>query len=185
VSPSQLLFGNAIQLDKRLYLPVTALNVGERQLSDWADKQLREQSDLLEKARKRQIIVDEQNLAKRKRENDGPEWTRGEFPIGSLVLATYPDSGMGKRPPNKLMTPKRGPFEIIEKLRDEYKVRDLATGKSHKFSVHLLSPYYHNPNIHNPFEAAMVDKQLFEVAEILQHKGNPRHKSSLKFQVVW
>jgi len=57
VSPSQLLFGNAIQLDKRLYLPVTALNVGERQLSDWADKQLREQSDLLEKARKRQIIA--------------------------------------------------------------------------------------------------------------------------------
>jgi hypothetical protein len=38
-----------------------------------------------------------------------------DFKIGSLVLTTYPHSGMGRRPPQKLIPFRKGPFEVIAK----------------------------------------------------------------------
>ena len=58
VSPARLLFGNAIHLDKEVYQPVTALNITDTQLADWADKQLTTQAKLLESAKSRQHLKD-------------------------------------------------------------------------------------------------------------------------------
>ena len=38
-----------------------------------------------------------------------------DFKIGSLILTTYPDSGMGRRPPHKLIPFRKGPFQVIAK----------------------------------------------------------------------
>ena len=189
VAPYRLLFGKAIDLDRNMYLPISALNIEERHLSDWADQSLRMQTDLLEKAKKRQISIDEAHLTKRTK-NDaevGPEWARGEFAVGSMVLADYPDTGMGKKPPHKLMMPKRGPFEVISNDRDKriYTVRDLASGELLDLNVHFLRPYYYHPELHNPREVALVDKQYFDVETILASRGKPTRKKSLYFQVKW
>jgi hypothetical protein len=110
VSPAQLLLGNAISLDKEVFLPVSALNVTERQLSDWADKRLRQQNDLIKAAQARQRALDESNILKRSSADKKRKLTEDDLEIGSYVLAAYPDSGMGHRPPNKLMMPNRGPY---------------------------------------------------------------------------
>ena len=60
-----------------------------------------------------QMRTDEINSRKRKSDEK-----LTEFQPGSYVLVSYPDSGMGPRAPNKLLTPLQGPFLVLEKERD-------------------------------------------------------------------
>ena len=103
VSPAQLLLGNEISLDKEVFLPISALNVTERQLSEWADQRLRQQSDIIKVAQAKQRALDEEHILKRAlSESKKRKLTEDDLEIGSYILAAYPDSGMGHRPPNTL-----------------------------------------------------------------------------------
>ena len=62
VSPAQLLFGNAIQLDKGILLPYKDEETKENLLSEWTSKMMSLQSKALIIARETQMKKDEQHM---------------------------------------------------------------------------------------------------------------------------
>ena len=61
--PAQLLFGNAINLDRGIFLPQTAINDNRRALSDWAASMLSAQDFFIKAAEKAQRRKDEAHMA--------------------------------------------------------------------------------------------------------------------------
>ena len=62
-----------------------------------------------------------------------------DFPIGTFVLVSYPQTGMGRRPPTKLHPRLRGSYQVVNRRKDKYTVRNLLTSTMedfHSTSVH-------------------------------------------------
>ena len=96
-SPAQLVFGNAVDLDRGIFLPQLPRDgeAREVELSAWSARMLKAQARVLELARVNQLRKDEAHLALY------DDRTPTAFPIGAYVLVDYFDGAMGKRPPTK------------------------------------------------------------------------------------
>ena len=101
--PAELLFGNAINLDRGVLLPPSLITDHRKSLSAWADEMLTKQQELLTKARKEQRRRDETHIAE-------ADPRRTTYEVGEYVLVEYQPSSMVKgRPPNKFLPKLRGP----------------------------------------------------------------------------
>ena len=104
--PSDLLFGTAINLDRNVLTPNRVTTCTHSTLSPYVQQLIKVQKHSLEVAAMIQRDIDAAHVARR-----GAK-TVTEFSVGSYVLVAYPDKGLGKRPPNKLMTQWRGPMMV-------------------------------------------------------------------------
>ena len=177
VSPAQLLFGNAITLNRSILvdLPVHV----RHDLSEWANNMVKAQYLIIDKAVAYQKQIDQKHRAKRQREEPT------EFPDGSLVLVEYHKKGFKKGPPNKLLTNLKGPYQVVEHDQNTYMLRDLGTEKIVSHHVTDIHPFEYDPEHTDPVEVALADKDLFVVDAIVAHIGNPRRKSEMTFTVKW
>ena len=209
-APATLLLGNASSLDSAVFIP-TELRSTDMPLSEWATMRLDQQRLLMERAKSTQQERDATNLQKRaakrkhstevedstersnqasgnpRRVNINPTNTiTDDFAVGTYVLVDYPDNSLGRgRPPHKLMMPLRGPFEVVAKHRGSYSLRDLASGVVSSYNSHLLRPYHHDPEVDDPRETALKEKQMYLVEAIREHRGNIRKVTTLEFLVKW
>jgi len=138
-TPHQLLFGNAINITPEVYLPISALNITDRQLSKWASDRLQAQYDIIETARELQQARDRQHVKERQEQMQSASLT--VFPPGTWVKVAYPRSMAGQRCPDKLEHDWRGPYKVTRKLRGEYEVLETSTNDLLTFSEHLIQPY--------------------------------------------
>ena len=106
VSPSQLLFGNAINLDRGIFLPTNMYDNKDIELSKWAADMLKQQSALIHVAQKTQQEKDRHHML-----NADPR--RTQFPINSYVLIQYPATGFKKGAPSKLLPNLKGPMRVV------------------------------------------------------------------------
>ena len=109
------------------------------------------------------------------------------FAIDSYVLVDYPNNSLNLRgAPTKLHTLKKGPFRVISHTGDSHRLLNLALNTEEP-AVHVsrLSPFHYDHTRTIPSNIANRDYQLFEVAEILHHKGDPKRKSMMTFLVHW
>ena len=111
-APAELLFGNAITLDRGIFLPTTVLTDMNVSLSVWASNMLKEQDKLMKKAERIQREKDVAHM-----NNADPR--RTEFPVGSYVLVEYHSSILRKGPDNKFNTFLRGPVVARKKTKEE------------------------------------------------------------------
>ena len=182
VAPAQLLFGNALQLDRGIFLPNDKLEdkeSSEPTITQWIDKMLSKQNELIRLASHLQMEHDEQNKEKR----SSKEYT--EFEPNSFVLVAYPITRMGQRAPNKTMTPYKGPMRVIKSDGSKYIVQNLVTMEHETVHVSLMKKFHYDPRFTDPFEVAMRDSQEFLVEEILAHRGTFNDKRNLTFKVRW
>jgi hypothetical protein len=186
-SPAELLFGNAVTLDRNLYhnLPSSMDNSSKRistNMKTWVDKMLSAQKTLIDIARDLQSKKDAHHLASKEGdEKDDPT----EFEIDSFVLARYPETAMGKRPPTKLHTSWRGPYRVVNRQGSAYALQDMHTLKTFNVHVSLLKKYFSGSKKTDAQATALADKQFFIVEKVLSHHGDTRYKSLLTFQVKW
>ena len=185
VSPSQLLFGNAIQLDPCILEP-RVTNTSTDKLSKWAATMLQAQDTLILIARKLQKKRDDEYLDKAT-EAQLSRPHHQHFGIGTYVLIEYKSSKYWKGPPNKLMTNKRGPLKIIAINKDVVTLENLVTRRDEKHHITNLTPFIFNPLAINPLDVARKDyHSTFIIEKILEHKGGPRlTKSKWDFKVRW
>jgi hypothetical protein len=101
------------------------------------------------------------------------------------VLAEYPNTGLGKKPPHKLAPTLQGPLEVIGHDGATYHLRDLATMKLIDKHVTQLRPFYYDPDIVDPGQVAQIDKQMWTVERIVAHSGRRDKRKSLLFKVRW
>jgi chromodomain-containing protein len=108
-----------------------------------------------------------------------------EFSPGDFVLVSYPS-----RPPSKLTPMWRGPMLILEKNNNTYLCQDLLTHTSLEFDVSRLVlwnekalPFSERERLR--IEAALRDREEYVVETIMDHKGSPSKRSTMKFRVRW
>jgi hypothetical protein len=180
VSPAQLLFGNAVHLDRNL---VSAAHVAPSEenshtYQQWTDKMLATQSKLIDIAVKLQKKKDSEHM---RSFNGIPT----EFPINSYVLIQYPKTVFGHKPPTKLHANWQGPYRVVNFVGSVYTVQDLVKFKNQDVHISLLKAYNFDPEHTDPAKVALTDKQHFLVEAIRKHTGNDSNKSTLQFEVKW
>jgi hypothetical protein len=208
VTPAQLLFGNAINLNRGFFAPlvtsteanpitrappttnrgvrnISSLNTGERSIGDYAAKMLKMQSDLIEVAQRTQRHQNAWHIAK---DSNG----RTEFAINSYVLVAYP-RGMGdqRRPPSKLNTPWRGPLRVIRSHEEgrRYVLLNLVTNKEEIHHVSSLRAFIFDPMRIDPKDVAMSDQLEYWVDSVIAHRGDTRRvtnpENPFELQIHW
>ena len=191
VSPTQLLFGNAIDMDRiilkdeqsKVHLD-RVQELKDIRYREWADKMLLKQQELMEVAMRTQSETDTFHIEHTRNSNQDIT----EFPINSYVLQNYETDS--RRPPHKLGTVLRGPHKIVGRHRrpdgpDVYTVQNLANSKLEDFKVTDLRPFRYDPQRINPNEIATKDKELYLVEAIHEHKGTPAKRTLMTFFVKW
>ena len=182
VSPAQLLFGNAIDLDRGLFTPLET-HMFESDIptaiSAWAVEMIKMQSDLLLQAKETQEKRDAKNIKNRTPLNIT------EFPIHSYVLIGYPKTSHHSGPPSKFHTNLKGPYQVVEKSGTRYTVRNLVTNKLEDFHITLLREFLFDPEYVDPVKIAMCDEQFYEIEKVLAHTGQFNKKDTLFFKVKW
>ena len=180
VSPAQLLFGNAIQLDRGIFLPQLPVSGVETEvaLSDWADRMLSAQRVLLDTAQRLQRQRDMLHME----QFDGVP-TR--FDIGSYVLVSYNPQNMNGRPPTKFHPRLKGPYLVANFQGDKYTLRNLVTDELEDFHVTRLREFRYDDRFVDPRDIALRDVEEYYVERILAHSGNPTKLKTLQFHVKW
>jgi len=111
VSPAQIIFGNAIDLDRN-FVPIHVLNQPEERVEEsyknYMNNLIKNQLQVIQAAQDHLFDNDQKRLDRQRK--DG---AITEFPIGSIVLAQYPDKGLGARAPTKFNPKWEGPFRVV------------------------------------------------------------------------
>lgn len=177
VSPAQLLFGNAITLDRGIFLPQSELNSTDTiNLSEWVNKMYDMQAKLLSLAREKQEKTNVYHIA----ENDIDESEVTVYPVNSYVLVDYFD-----RPPSKLHTQHKGPLRVVSFKDATYTLQDLVTGKLQKVHISKLRPFHFDADHTDPRKVAVADQQESDVEQILAHTRLQGNKKDMEFLVKW
>ena len=174
VSPAQIIFGNAINLDRGIFLPHDNLSNKEITLTNWTASMLKAQRDIIAAAQEIQFLRNENHL-----ESDNVEPTK--FDINSYVLINYPD-----KPPSKIHTNYKGPFRVVNFNGNIYTLQNLVTGQNEDHHITKLQPFRFDPLRTDPILVANKDQQLVAIDAILDMRGNPHgSRKDLYFKVRW
>jgi hypothetical protein len=174
LSPAQLLFGNAITLDRGIFLDQKKSSDEKIPLSVWAENMLKKQAQLIEIAQSSQEATDNYHIVKASEKLI-------EFPINSYVLVKYRES-----PPTKFHSNWGGPMRVVGNKKSTYTLQDLVTLKTHDFHVTQtqLKAFNYDQMEVNPVDIARAEAQQRVVEAILEHSGGPKRKS-YQFLVKW
>jgi hypothetical protein len=175
VSPSQIMFGNAVDLDRGLFVPMRTDEEKTMTLSTHMDKMLSAQAKFLKIAFHTQQKKDSHHMA--------IQGAVTEFPINSYVLRQYENKDHA--PPSKFHSKWKGPMRVVSSVGSRYTVQNLVTNELEDFHVLNLKPFEYDPTRTDPRLVANTDAKVSDVEAILEHRGNIKRKSDLKFKVRW
>jgi hypothetical protein len=170
-SPSQILFGNKLDLNRGILTP--HLSVGTNSRSDYVNDLIAIQDKVLESA-----IYNLHKANDKHAESDTNTVT--VFPIGSYVLSRYSD-----RPPTRLHTKWHGPYCVKSFEGSEYVIANLITHKERSTHVKNLKIFHYDPAIGVPADTARRDYMEYFVEKVLAHSGDKKKPTSMSFHVKW
>ena len=176
VSPAQILFGNAITLDRGIFLPHTMTDMQPQMpLSEWTSKMLQSQEELIRIAYETQINKDRSHMT------SAVTGEKTIFLPNTYVLVKYEN-----RPPTKLHTNWKGPMRVVNSVGSKYTVHNMITDELENHHVSQLKQFEYDPEMTDPRLVANKDQQLFDVDSILEMRGDPyKSKKQLFFLVRW
>jgi transposase InsO family protein len=175
VSSSQLLFGNAINLDRGLFLPPLERPNQTEPLSNHMSQMLQFQDEVMTKARDIFQKTDELHMA------SFPNMKPTEFAHGSYVLVKYRTGA----PPSRAHTFWRGPLKVINNDKSEYVLFDLIQNKTKSYHVSDMKTFNFDPLQTDPIDIARRDYLEFFVEKVLDMTGDPKRVTTLKFLIKW
>lgn len=181
-SPTQMIYGNAINTDQGIYLEFTKEEQEEMDLSEYTKEMLEKQALLVERARVLLVAHDVGHMV------EAPPAPITEFAIGDYVLLSYPPGALS-RPPTKLDTRWRGPYVVRAKDESLYTVRDLNSHKDSRVHVNRLKAFHYDATRDLPAVIALKDDH-FMVEAVLDcrcHRGTFRRSplSERELLVQW
>jgi hypothetical protein len=180
-SPAEIVFGNAVILDRGLLVNHTELNDNQIKLSHWASNMLAMQKKLMDKAETLQRQKDYAHIERFPLE-------RTTFQVGAWVLVEYHSNILRKGPPSKMLTQLRGPMKVVSKKEDDYTLWNCIHDKQEHVHVSLIRPFIYDANYVDPKDIARRDVlSSFVVESILDHtpKSTRTLKSKMEFKVRW
>ena len=171
IKPSQIMFGNIIDLDENiLTIPSTLEAITD--LPSAVQSMMDVQESLISTATSLRNEADQRRLSLHVTPDP-------DLPAGSYVLIQY-----AGQPPSRLHTPWFGPMKVISNHLSEYVLLDLITKKEKNIHVKRIKQFHFSPTA-DPLDIARRDYLEFFVEEILSHRGNVKKVSTLQFFVKW
>jgi hypothetical protein len=175
LSSSQILFGNALNLDRGIFTPPSEISRNTVPLSDYMIKLLAIQDNIMTIARNNIIFTDSMHLGT----YPAP---RTDHAPGSFVLVKYREGA----PPSRLHTLLKGPLRVIKGSNSIFTLLDLVTNKEKDYHVSDLKPFRFDPLNTNPLDVARKDYLEFFIEAILKHSGSRQSKkSTIRFYIKW
>ena len=173
VSPAQLLFGNALDLDRGILLPADEHNLPKESLTFSTAKMLHIQDNLTRIARQLLIQSDAEH-------NASVSEVLTQFEVGSYVLAAPRST-----PATRMHTHWTGPYKVLAVQKGQYKLLDLITNKHKMYHVTQLKQFYYDKDKVNPVDIARRDHLEYFIDSILAFEGDIKRVSTLRFHVKW
>ena len=99
------------------------------------------------------------------------------YPINSYVLYTHPN---GRSINYALYI-----YQVMNRLNDIYSIQNLVSGKVIDTHVNQLRPFNYDPERTRPVDIARQTAQEFLIGDILAHRGDRNHRSTMEFLVRW
>jgi transposase InsO family protein len=197
-SPARLIFGDAITLDRNIFLTPeqltitansniattsevdsTAVEIDPAKIATWTAERRAMQREILDITKDIQQKIDIEHV-----ESINPA-TLTRFENESFVLVMYPRSTIAdSRPPTKLHSFWRGPLKIISSIGNEYQLLDMVNNTIEKHHVTSLKQFFFSATT-SPREIALTDEQQWDIERIVGHHGDLQKKSTLEFLVKW
>ena len=188
VPPSQIIYGNAIDLDRRILHEPQVQEKEGQPYSQYVLDLLNVQAEIIARAQAIQEIVTKKHVAKKLLTLDD---TNPPFKPNEFVLWEYSESGLiGDSRPNRLSPHYRGPYRVTQSKDSRIQIQNLITKELHEVLVTQLKPFHYNPNIINPTKVALQAQQEFLPAKIIAIRGNRNKKqkylrTGLEVHVKW
>jgi hypothetical protein len=182
VSPSQLLYGDMITLDRGLFKSYKLKS--KKPVHKYLNDLLEVQRKLINASQIYLAKNKDKKVAKDKIKNKNKKPT--SYKVGDYVLVSFPDNKL----PNKLDTKWYGPMKVVKTNRSQYYLTDLVTGSTIDRHSSFLKPYIHNDKNISPFEIAMKDKLEYIVDKIISHRlvsdiAGINNKTNYEFKIRW
>ena len=175
LSASQILFGDALDLNRGIFISPSEVIEGTQPLTAYMSKLYSIQNSLIKIAKDNLISADADHMG-------GYPAERTDFAPGSFVLVQY-RTGL---PPTRLHTIWKGPLRVLSGVKSTFILLDLITNKEKSYHVSDMKPFIFDPLISDPTNKARKDYLEFFVEKILQHEGGNRSKKTqLSFLVKW
>jgi hypothetical protein len=184
VTPAELLFGNAVHLDRGIFLDYTPGDLSKDiKLSAWTADMLLAQSTVIDIARQNLRARDEVHMR-----------TASEnatvYPVGSYVLVEHPENIIRRGPKSKLLPTLKGPLRVVNITNNgnSYSLQNLVTNKAKDYMVKYIHPFtMTNSNEKlTPLDIAITDREDVEIIRaVVQIKGDARYKKKLQLKVLW
>ena len=180
-APAQIVYGNRVNLDRNIIMP---FEVAESSVAMpvFVRKYLEIQRKIVATAVVHQIVKDNSHKA---------NFTKlpTEYPIGTYVLAQYPENRMGRMPPTKFHTQWKGPMQVISNIGSKYTVRNLVTGKLEDYHVTALKHFTVDNEHTDPEKVAQKDYKTYITEAIIDHRPKTKlrdvRRGRLEFLVKW
>ena len=142
IKPSQIMFGNIINLDESILGPSSTTTNDDLPTS--VQEMITMQNSLIEKATSLREVSDNQRLSN----HDLP---LSDYAPGTLVLIQY-----AKQPPTRLHTKWFGPMRVISNDKSTHTLLDLLTKKERQIHVTRIKEFLFSPSA-DPFDIARRD----------------------------
>lgn len=180
VTPAEILFGNAIDLDRGIFLEYKPDDSPIR-LSKWMEDMRKVQTQIINIARKNLTKHDEVHM------NTEPTAELTEYPVNSYVLVQHRHNSLRKGPKSKLLPYRKGPMRVVNSNGSKYTLQDLVTKRNKDYHVTRLVQFNFDAEKQDPLKYALKDETtLFLVDKISHIRGNPKGpKKGLQFKVHW
>ena len=173
MSPANIIFGNAINLDRGIFLSYIPGNNRDKTLSKWMADMLTDQHNIILAAQETQLSLNIDHMVDNR--------ALSEFDINSYVMVSYED-----RPSSKLHTNYKGPLRVINSIGSIYTLQNLVTGKNEDHHISKLQPFYYDAEHTDPVLIANKDYDVVNVERILEMSGDPNgSRKLLLFKVHW
>jgi transposase InsO family protein len=179
MSSSQMLFGNAINLDRGLFLPPIERPIQGHPLSHHMSKMLLFQDEVMERARSILQETDSLHIA------SSSATVPTSYLPGTYVLVKYRNSSNLYPAPTRLHTFWKGPLRVISNKLSEYLLLELVTNQQKSYHVSDMKPFIFDPLNTNPLDIARRDYLEFFIEKILEMAGDVKKVSTLDFHVKW
>jgi hypothetical protein len=200
ISPSQMLFGNQIILDRGIFLPssqrpiphsaVPAVQTNNRRkkkddqivtLSNYTANMIRLQADLILVAQRSQKDLNLFHINQR----DHRQYT--EYAPNSYVLVEYEPifNSTTRRGPTKIHAPLRGPMKVVSNIGGSYTLKNLITNQDEVHHISKLREFVYDEALVDPHEVAKSDTLEYLVEKIVKHDGEWTKRSEMGFLVKW
>jgi hypothetical protein len=179
-TPAQLIFNNAIDLDKGFLFANIARGNRNQSYAQWIEDMITIQSKIIDIARQNLTEKDEIHMKTYPKD-------RTDFEIGSYVLVEHRHNSLRRGPRSKLLPFLKGPMRVLAKKDNKYTLQDIVNLHEYDYHIKKLRVFDFDPTTQNPLTYALKDDgNMYQVERISKHKGDPtKLKTQLFFLVHW